>query len=1172
MKRIKSIVVTFVLITVMVLSNVVKLPVIGAEDNTKNSDATIYMDSDTIITDNFEGFGVQWDPSDLYDYTDEQWDSFVEKASFLKPNMMRIMIHDADSYCIGFENEQPIYDWNSIFMQRFYKIMDFAEENNIPVMIGEWVGPKNRGILTYDEFGKTVGWDSPVWASMIVDVLEHLIEEKGYTCIRYYNMINEPNHKGNTTEIYEYWNRGIANLRGLMDASDNVKIRDIQIVGPDVYTNWRGWLDQTTAEENRDNIGVNEIHWYVPATDVYNGKVETELKSLQEYTYAKDPTAKEKGFGLGEAGVAIGGAPNAGDQQLRTRYYQYGVEMFDLGLQSMRAGLKFTSAWGFEDSMHIHAKDVVTDFSNTYGPNASTEAGRNYVPNTPTGDVTIDNKLKVWGFWNELADEIVTQNEEAGKPGLYNIERSDEELRPWYYTWSMMCRYFPEGSKVMYTTESHVDRLRATSAIIPSSNNKNDISMAVVNSSSQERTVTLNIPNVDEVTDLNQYFYYDGEINGETRALNEKGQLLPHGTIDDVNLSEGVTVTLPGNSCMILTTLGYEGENNPIQFTTGEIPVATGVKVNVESNLQQLTVGNTYQMESELIPSFAKDEIEWSVSDYFGNETDKATIDEDGKITIEKPGNIRIIGSLKSNPDISSSVTIVATKTGVLNEELKSIEADGVAKSYEGLTYDTSPSNFGGATTVKRLDSTVNGTPGIITYKADGIKRATFKAFSLKENLMESGNFVVEVSIDENTWVPVTFETTKTKLGSNWYAYEVTSNNIDSDVEYQYLRVTLKSTGDYKGYDPQYGGGQIFFGEEMATNIVINNKDKYIGINQTMQFTGVVEPASFSQDIKWEVLSEDGKQTDIASIDESGVLTAHKAGNVMVVATTSDDGLSAYYPLTIVEGYFVDDIDDFSKMYQYGNFIYEASSTKFNDQTLIKRSFDKPESIVYALSNIKQATFEVYRNGNLDTSSVDIYISKDGLHYERINKTIVDAGKAASGSEYTLYEVSASIPDDEFHYIKLEVKNDSQKYTPMIGKASIIYTPEEEPEITGLTIDESLMKMNIGDQKQVNIKTAPSYASPDITWNSSDEEVATVDENGVVTAKEIGDATIYAKYNDEIYAQCVVNIYGDNLALNKDANATSNSGTGYLAEYVNDGDYNTRWGSKHGTTVKESVT
>lgn len=91
---------------ICLLSLVMILPFFYLQNPTveakEDGNGIIYMNTDNIITKDFEGFGVQWDPSDLYDYTDEQWNSFYEKAEFLKPNIMRFMLHDGDSYCIGF--------------------------------------------------------------------------------------------------------------------------------------------------------------------------------------------------------------------------------------------------------------------------------------------------------------------------------------------------------------------------------------------------------------------------------------------------------------------------------------------------------------------------------------------------------------------------------------------------------------------------------------------------------------------------------------------------------------------------------------------------------------------------------------------------------------------------------------------------------------------------------------------------------------------------------------------------------------------------------------------------------------------------------------------------------------------------------------------------------------
>ena len=59
--------------------------------------------------------------------------------------------------------------------------------------------------------------------------------------------------------------------------------------------------------------------------------------------------------------------------------------------------------------------------------------------------------------------------------------------------------------EVIAASDSDISRLRTTAAIIPHGDKQNDLSIAAVNSSNEERTVTLNVPNVIEKASLNQY-------------------------------------------------------------------------------------------------------------------------------------------------------------------------------------------------------------------------------------------------------------------------------------------------------------------------------------------------------------------------------------------------------------------------------------------------------------------------------------------------------------------------------------------------------------------------------------------------------------------------------------------------------------------------------------------
>lgn len=89
---------------------------------------------------------------------------------------------------------------------------------------------------------------------------------------------------------------------------------------------------------------------------------------------------------------------------------------------------------------------------------------------------------------------------------------------------------------------------------------------------------------------------------------------------------------------------------------------------------------------------------------------------------------------------------------------------------------------------------------------------------------------------------------------------------------------------------------------------------------------------------------------------------------------------------------------------------------------------------------------------------------------------------------------------------------------------------------TGLTLDQSFVTLNGGEQVQLQATVEPADAGSAVNWTSSDEAVAIVNTNGLVTAVGPGEAVITAATVDgtELTAQCVVRVYsasvqGDNV-------------------------------------------
>ena len=75
-----------------------------------------------------------------------------------------------------------------------------------------------------------------------------------------------------------------------------------------------------------------------------------------------------------------------------------------------------------------------------------------------------------------------------------------------------------------------------------------------------------------------------------------------------------------------------------------------------------------------------------------------------------------------------------------------------------------------------------------------------------------------------------------------------------------------------------------------------------------------------------------------------------------------------------------------------------------------------------------------------------------------------------------------------------------------------ITVPQQPPvviNVTGVTLDESEAMLNIGDTKQLNATVEPENATnKNVTWSTLDYKIATVDKNGVVTAKAQGETLV----------------------------------------------------------------
>lgn len=101
-----------------------------------------------------------------------------------------------------------------------------------------------------------------------------------------------------------------------------------------------------------------------------------------------------------------------------------------------------------------------------------------------------------------------------------------------------------------------------------------------------------------------------------------------------------------------------------------------------------------------------------------------------------------------------------------------------------------------------------------------------------------------------------------------------------------------------------------------------------------------------------------------------------------------------------------------------------------------------------------------------------------------------------------------------------------------------------KPTITDFTLSKTETTLNIGGKETLTITAfVPAYASESATWASNNTTVATVNKNGVITAKALGDAEITATIG-EVEKTCTVHVVAvdvNSITLPAEANVTLGS-------------------------------
>jgi len=154
--------------------------------------ANVIVDANDVAVMDFGGFGAEWDP---YAYSS---DAAVPGLVKDRMRFMRLPFVRVRMFASWFSDVNNHYDFSNRAIRPLYEILDAAKANGTDVMLTEWGS---------DDWSQDP-WpiNDPRYASAIADGLDHFINARGYTNIRYIAIVNEPDINTTYARV-ERWHR-----------------------------------------------------------------------------------------------------------------------------------------------------------------------------------------------------------------------------------------------------------------------------------------------------------------------------------------------------------------------------------------------------------------------------------------------------------------------------------------------------------------------------------------------------------------------------------------------------------------------------------------------------------------------------------------------------------------------------------------------------------------------------------------------------------------------------------------------------------------------------------------------------------------------------------------------------------------------------------------------------
>lgn len=345
----------------------------------------------------------------------------------------------------------------------------------------------------------------------------------------------------------------------------------------------------------------------------------------------------------------------------------------------------------------------------------------------------------------------------------------------------------------------------------------------------------------------------------------------------------------------------FEIEVRGMEQEISQIPVSA-IMVAGENGASTVTVGESLQMTADVSPDHAaKQSVTWSVVEENGASTDKAFIDASGLLTAHAEGTVKVVATANDGSGVSGEriITIISLSSGPEEQNIASFAATSVSSSNGINTKEKAVDGVKDQNASRWISDTALAGPHWFlmewdrSYTIDNVK--VWSGF-----LGWLGSQIADFEIqywngsEWQTAASVTDNTEDYYYGdfNDFIFPAVTTNKLR-------LYITQGSANDdiARLLEIEVWGQEVEPAQEPAPIQVNSITIESVAANnnymtgESMQMKAVVGPDhATDKSVVWSVVDENGHAVDAASIDQTGLLTAHVGGGKVRVVAAAIDG------------------------------------------------------------------------------------------------------------------------------------------------------------------------------------------------------------------------------------------------------------------------------------------